>query len=160
MARAPVVVLTDWIEACLRAHQIVDTTPYLLKDPENEKRFGMNLAESLELARANKQKLLDGIAIFCTEHVHGTFEVCKSIVEANGGICVSWKKQKRPANVPKAAKYVLLSSHDNVSDKGTWKSFRSMSVENGIDYKIYKADWLLDLAMKQKIEWESPHELN
>lgn len=151
-------VLTDWIEACLKAHQIVDTTPYLLKDPENEKRFNMKLSESLELAKTNKQKLLSGFAIFCTEHVHGTFEVCKSIVEVNGGVCISWKKQKRPANVPKDGKYVLLSS-DVASDKAAWPSFRKMCAEAGIDYKIYKADWLLDLAMRQKIDWSDVNEL-
>lgn len=135
----------------------MDTSEYLLRDPENEKRLNCNLGKSLVRAKSNAGKLLHGQTVYVTPDVHGGFDVCKSIVEANGGVCVNYRMMKRPANAPLSETLVLLCNVD--TNKSMLSAFRKMAVEAGREYKIYRADWLLDLAMTQKVEWSDKYSL-
>lgn len=154
IARAPVIVSTSWVEACLDAQDIVDTEPYLLEDKEGEKRFNVNLKTSLERAKQNNGKLLEGQAVYCAPGVHGGFEVCKRITEANGGVCIllSARVTKKPANAPHSENMVLLSG-DGAGDTVLWGTFKKMAHAQGSKAMIYRSNWLLNLAMQQKVEW-------
>jgi hypothetical protein len=154
VARAPIIVSTSWIEACLNAERIVDTALYLLEDTEGEKRHNVNLKISLERAKENKGKLLQGQSVYCAPGVHGGFEVCKRIVEANGGVCIllTARVTKKPANAPNCERMVLLSG-ESVGDKALWSLFAKIAHMQGSKAVIYRSDWLLDAAMRQKVEW-------
>ncbi|KAI5800123.1 BRCT domain-containing protein [Geopyxis carbonaria] len=156
LAKAPVVVSTDWIEACIKKEQIVETESYLLKDSEGEKRLNINLESSLLRAKENQGQLLKGKTIYCTPGVHGGYEVCKRIVEANGGVCISFRMAKRPANTTDDDHVTVLLSSDEPSDKKLWGAFRKIAQSK---YSIYRADWLLDLAMSQRIEYGEKYEI-
>lgn len=156
LAKAPIVVSTDWVEACIRSENIVETQPYLLKDPDGEKRLKVNLADSLLRAGENKGHLLRGQAIYCTPGVHGGYETCRHIVEANGGVCVSFRLMKRAPNTPDSEIMVLLSGDDPV-DRKLCRKFQGFARASGKEAYIYRADWLLDLAMTQIITWSSKY---
>jgi hypothetical protein len=156
LARAPVIVSTKWVEDCIEQEELLDTDGYLLKDKEGEKRLNLNLAQSLARAKKNGGQLLGGQNVFCTKGVHGGVEVCRKIVEANGGICVQFKGTKKPANVPDSEKYILLSG-DSAADKAMWPKFKTMAHNAGRAFVIYRSDWLLETAMNQQIEWNDKH---
>ncbi|TGZ76888.1 BRCT domain-containing protein [Ascodesmis nigricans] len=157
IARAPIILSATWVEDCLKTGSILDTSKYLLKDPENEKRLNYNLAESLARAKSNAGKLLAGQTIFVTTDVHGGFDVCKSIVEANGGVCVGWSRMKKPLNVPLSDPIVLLANVDTPSK--FLMAFRRMAVEEDKEHRIYRSDWLLDLAMNQAVVWDGRYDV-
>ena len=52
-------------------------------DKAAEKRFGVVLADAVARAKANKRRLLAGVAVFCTENIPNGGETYKSIVESN-----------------------------------------------------------------------------
>lgn len=157
LAKAPIIVSTEWPQACLREERIVDPELFALRDSEGEERLKMNLKESLGRARQNNGKLLQGQTIYCAPGVHGGFETYRRIVEANGGVCISFRMAKKAANVPDSDKLVLLSG-DDAGDKKLWKPFLKIAKNTGKDAVIYKPDWLLDLAMTQKIVWGDRYE--
>lgn len=159
LAKAPIIVSTEWPQACLKEDQIVDPEPFILHDSEGEERLKMNLKESLGRARQNDGRLLQGQTIYCAPGVHGGFETYRRIVEANGGVCIAFRMAKKAANVPDSEKLVLLSG-DDAGDKKLWKPFLKIAKNTGKDAVIYKPDWLLDLAMTQKIVWSDRYEFS
>ncbi|KAG0135348.1 BRCT domain-containing protein [Tuber indicum] len=153
LAKAPIIVSTEWPKACLKEEKIVDTEPYLLHDSDGERRLSMSLSQSLERARKNKGQLLQGQIIYVTPGVHGGFETYRKIVEANGGVCLLFRgPAKRATNLPDSDTLVLLSG-DDAADRRFWNPFLKMARTKEKEAVVYKADWLLDLAMTQKIEW-------
>lgn len=157
LAKAPIIVSTEWPQACLKAERVVEAEPYILHDSEGEKRLNMNLKESLERARQNGGQLLQGQIIYCASGVHGGFETYRRIVEANGGVCITFRVAKKAANVPDSDKLVLLSG-DDAADKKLWNSFLKIAKNTNKEAVIYKSDWLLDLAMTQKVVWSDRYE--
>lgn len=157
LAKAPIIVTTEWPQACLREERIVDPELFILHDSEGEERLKMNLKESLGRARQNDGKLLQGQTIYCAPGVHGGFETYRRIVEANGGVCVAFRMAKKAVNVPDSDKLVLLSG-DDAGDKKLWKPFLKIAKNTGKDAVIYKPDWLLDLAMTQQVVWSDSYE--
>jgi len=137
----------------------VDTEPYLLRDSDGEKRLSMNLSQSLERARKNDSQLLQGQIIYVTPGVHGGFETYRKIVEANGGVCLLFRgpPAKRATNVPDSDTLVLLSG-DDAADKKFWNPFLKMARTKEKEAVVYRADWLLDLAMTQRVEWTGKYE--
>jgi len=155
LAKAPIVVSTKWIEACIHEERIVETNPYLLKDKEGEARLGMNLKETLERAKKNDGQLLKGQTIYCTEGVRGGYETYRNIVEANGGECISFKMHKR-AEGKDSEKLILLSDQ---SDKRMWSTFKKHALTAGKEPVIVSQDWMLEVAMTQRITWSDKYQL-
>src|SRR5438045_6111254 len=82
LASRATILSSDFIDACLKHGQIPPPEQYLLKDMENEKKFGLKLKDSVKRAKANKRRLLQDIAICCTAHIRNGQEPYKAIVEA------------------------------------------------------------------------------
>ena len=156
LARAPTVVSTTWVEACVREARLIDPKEHLLRDPEGEKRLRINLSVSLARARANQGLLLDDQAVYCAPGVHGGFETCRRIVEANGGVCVPFRTAKRPANAPDSERIVLLSG-DGPGDRKLWGRFQGMAEALGREWCVYRAEWLLEMALGQRLEWSDKY---
>ncbi|KAF8440146.1 hypothetical protein BGX38DRAFT_1097298 [Terfezia claveryi] len=157
IAAAPKIVNISWVKACLDENRIVEAEEYQLDDPEGETRLSINLAESLSRAEKLKGKLLDKYVLYCTPEVKGGFETCAQIIKANGGVCINFKTGKRGANIPEGkpegGKLVLLSGEAG-GDMKLWKPFVKMAKEVGAEPVIYRTDWLLDSAMRQKVVWD------
>ena len=170
LAYAPLVVSTEFIDACLREDELLDPEEYILKDKENEKKFHISLADSRRRAEKNANRLLEGRSIYVIESITGGFETFKGIVEANGGRCMLWKNRKGTA-VPsghresedstdtEADNDVYLLSDDNKANEGLWLKFREMVESSRKVPKIVKTDWILETAMSQQLRPTKPYEL-
>jgi hypothetical protein len=149
---------------------------YLLTDPEGEKRFGLKLPEVLKRAKANKRRLLRNYSIYCTENVQGGFETYKAIIEANGGRCLLYRA--RAGSIAKKAaimdgddedrdsetdqleyEYVYLITGSMPEETRLWPKFRETVRATGDKPRVVRADWMLDLALRQEIKWEDGYEM-
>ncbi len=170
LAYAPLVISTDFIDACLEEDDLVDPEDYVLKDTENEKKFQISLKDSRKRAQNNGNQMLQGRCIYCMENITGGFDTFKSIVEANGGRCMLWKNRKG-TTVPSgragsedstdvdANNDVYLLSDDSNSNQSLWTRFREMVEGSRKVPKIVKADWILETAMSQQLRSTKPYEL-
>jgi len=164
LAYAPMVVTTDFIDACLEADELLDPEDFTLEDKENEKKLGISLKASRERAKKNHNRLLQGRSIYCIENIHGGFDNFKSIVEANGGRCMLWRNRKTttmPSNRADseastdddAENDVYLLSDERKDNKlvPLWSRFKEMAEQSRKVPRIVAADWLLETAMCQKL---------
>lgn len=162
LAYAPLVISTDFIDACLEEDELLEPEKYRLRDKENEKKFQFSLENSRKLALKNANQLLQGRCIYCLENVTGGFDTFKAIVEANGGLCMLWKNRKG-TTVPSGRAEsetstdtdtnndVYLLSEDSKQNQGLWMRFREMVEGSRKVPRIVKTDWLLETAMSQRL---------
>jgi Regulator of Ty1 transposition protein 107 BRCT domain/twin BRCT domain len=161
IAYAPAIVSTTFIDACLEKDDLVDPDKFLLQDKANEKKLGFSLSLARERAKENRNRLLGGRAVYCLENIHGGYEAYKSIVEANGGICMIWRNRKGTMVPSRRAESdpdtdddtqdVYLLSGPGIENDNLWKRFRQMAEGSRKTPRIVKADWLLESAMCQKV---------
>lgn len=156
------VISTDFIDACLKADELVDPEKYKLHDKQAEKKLGFSLHESRERAKNNKNQLLQGRCIYCMEDIKGGFDTFKGIVEANGGRCMLWRNRKG-TTVPSgraeseastdvdANHEVYLLTDEGKGNKTLWNRFRDMAEGSRKVPRIVTADWLLEIAMSQQL---------
>lgn len=169
LAYAPMIISSDFIDACLEQEELPDPRKFVLKDAASEKRYGVSLATSLRRARENQQRLLRGHHIFCVERIHGGLETYQAIVEANGGQCTPYRGRHTTipstragsdaAGVHDAPEEVYLISGDSAEDKKVWSRFVRMAEGNRRTPRIVQPDWLLDTAMCQAIQPVAKYEL-
>ena len=143
--------------------ELPDPGNYALKDKATEKRFGFTLAQSQERAKQNRNHLLRGRAIYCMENIHGGFEAFRSIIEANGGQCSSYKG--RPGTMVPSGRAdsetsvtdddsqneVYLLSAEDPENARIWAKFRAMAEGSRKVPRIVRTDWLLETAMHQMV---------
>ena len=170
MACAPIVVSTDFVEACIEENQLVHVEDYLLKDAEGENRYSLQLREVLQRAKQNEGSLLRHHTILVTENVHGGFDTFKSIIEANGGKCLLYKGRAGSLPTPRAGdeeesdmgaepESVYLISGATSQEVKLWPKFRQMGEDAGLKPRIVRTDWLLDLALSQQIKWDDMYKM-
>ncbi|EXJ71725.1 uncharacterized protein A1O5_05534 [Cladophialophora psammophila CBS 110553] len=170
LAYAPLVISTDFIDACLEKDELLDPEQYKLRDKDNEKKFHLSLEKSRQRAKKNANQLLQGRCIYCTENITGGFDTFKAIVAANGGRCMLWKNRKG-TTVPSGRAdseastdtdvnndVYLLTDHGK-ENQGLWSRFREMAEGSRKIPKILASDWLLETAMSQEIRPTRPYEL-
>ncbi|KIV79382.1 hypothetical protein PV11_06945 [Exophiala sideris] len=163
LAYAPLVISTDFIDACLEADELLDPEEFILEDKENEKKLGFSLQLSRDRAKSNGNQLLQGRWIYCMENIRGGFETFKTIVEANGGRCMLWRGRKG-TTVPSGRAdsegvdadanievYLLSSEEDRQQQKSLWNRFKEMAEGSRKSPRIVAADWLLESAMSQQV---------
>ena len=164
MAYAPVIISTDFIDKSLEDDAAADPDDFILKDKANEKRFKINLAESRKRAKQNANKLFAGWTIYCVDTITGGFDTYRSIVEANGGKCNSYRG--RPGTmVPSrradsdstamgedegSAEVFLLSGTEEEHER-IWQRFRQMAEGTRNIPKVVRTEWLLESAMGQRV---------
>ncbi|KAM5480507.1 regulator of Ty1 Transposition [Microsporum audouinii] len=161
LAHAPVIINSDFITDCLEKNELLDPGNYILKDKASEKKYKFSLEKARLRAQENKQQLLSGHTIYCTEKINGGFDAFKSIIEANGGQCVLYRGRsgttisgRRSAvdtsDQAEAEEVFLISGLDKSSVK-LWEKFRTMARDAKRVPKIVRSDWILDIALSQ--EW-------
>lgn len=172
LAHAPIVLSTDFVDRCLEENKKLPPEQFLLNDPEGEARLDIKLTDATARARDNKGHLLQGYSIYCTESVHGGFDTYKSIVEANGGKCLLYRARAGSStsrvggldgdvndSASDTPEYTYLLSgvaHDEVR---LWPKFRHMAQAMGKTPRIVRTDWMLDLALSQRVNWHKSYEL-
>ncbi|KAF2667417.1 hypothetical protein BT63DRAFT_480391 [Microthyrium microscopicum] len=167
LSRGPEIVETTFLDHCLEHKEIPDIEDHPLVDEEGEENIGFRLAESVERAHENKGKLLKAFQIFMTENIAGKFANYKDIIEANGGRChmfnaktkMTVPKNKLQGEVPNANQAtpddeLFLVSGMSAQEKNLWPKFEEMARKAEMVPKIVKTDWLLNVAMAQKIHWD------
>lgn len=178
LAAAPLVVDTEWLDSCLRNNKLPAEGTHLLKDRVQEDRLGFQLVDALDRAKRNNRKLLQGWQIFSTEGVTGGWETYKSIIESNGGMCTLYRGRSamnaskrtfsRETQEEEAVANnqgddegdtLYLLSGESKKDKDLWVKFRELATKEDMVPKIVKSDWLLEVAMSQKVVPSGKHEL-
>ncbi|KAF2761818.1 hypothetical protein EJ05DRAFT_185854 [Pseudovirgaria hyperparasitica] len=171
LAHAPVVVSTDFLDYALKHHELPDPHQFILSDRENEKKFDINLTQTLTRAQRNQGKLLEGLALFCTGNVTSGYETMRDIAVANGGTCqlytgrsnmnVSKREVKAVAANTESQEqdpygegdkeYIYLISSRERKDELMWPKFRSLAKNVDMIPRIVDVNWLLKTAMDQKV---------
>ena len=188
IASAPHVVGPSFLDACIKNDTVPDLKKHALHDGDGEERMGFKLLHGLERARSNGHALLKGWQIFCTEKVKGGFETYKEIVRANGGICTLWKG-RTTLQVSRRSFAHIVTAADGVGGEGAeehpaaksqgddkgdtlylvsgtskeevalWGKFRMQASKADMLPVIAKTDWVLAVAMQQRIVWQDQWEL-
>ncbi|KAK5190731.1 regulator of Ty1 Transposition [Exophiala xenobiotica] len=172
LAYAPMVISTDYIDACLEANEQLDPKEFRLQDKENEQKLGVSLKLSRERAQKNQGQLLQGRIIYCLENIRGGFDTFKAIVGANGGECRTWRGRKG-TTVPSGRAdseastdtdannevYLLSNDDDRKENKSLWTRFKEMAEGSRKVPRIVTADWLLETAMSQLLLPTKQYEL-
>ncbi|MCJ1284791.1 hypothetical protein MMC26_004127 [Xylographa opegraphella] len=173
ISHAPIILSTDFLEACLDANKLLAPEVYPLHDAEGEARHNLTLTAVTARARTNDGHLLRGQAIYCTEHIYGGFDTYKAIVEVNGGKCMLYRARAGSIVAAKVGsldeeeeeegseelEYIYLISGVKPEEQRLWPKFRQMVTAVGKLPRIVRTDWMLDLALSQQARWEDTYEV-
>ncbi|KAL8700972.1 MAG: hypothetical protein Q9201_005164 [Fulgogasparrea decipioides] len=173
LARAPVVISTEYVDNCLAKNERLEPEDYLLNDPVGEQKQGFRLSDAVSRAKNHRGQLLQGMSIYCTEPVKGGFDVYKAIIEANGGTCILYKARAGSMAASRAGgheedsdgmdtgkpEYIHLVSGNSAAEVALWPKFRQMVQGIGKLPRIAETDWLLNSALRQELHWKDVYEL-
>ncbi|KAI4282201.1 MAG: hypothetical protein L6R38_003113 [Xanthoria sp. 2 TBL-2021] len=173
LARAPMIISTEFVDDCLAKDEWRDPEDYILNDSAGEQRMGFKLSEAVSRAKNHRGQLLRGVPVYCTETVKGGFDVYKSIIEANGGKCLLYKGRAGSNAASRAGgedddvdamdtdepEYLYLISGHMPAEKALWPKFRQLVQGTGKLPRIVCTDWLLNSALRQELHWDEVYEL-
>ncbi|KAI2628855.1 BRCT-containing protein [Hypoxylon sp. NC1633] len=164
LSKGATIVSSNWIEDCLDAKERVAPVKYILKDRENEKKFGISLTTSVSRARANKGKLLKGVAIYCTANIKNGPDGYRAIAEANDAIFLVYGPRSKitirptdPEEDEGGPEPVYLLSNTSSEERKLWPKFEEMARNGNMEPRIVAADWLLDVVMDQKVSFDKKY---
>ncbi len=158
LASGPEVLSSDFVETCIKQSKLPKVEDFLLKDPENEKKFGVKLKDVVIRAKANRRCLLRQVPIYCTESIANGSTTYKEIVEANGGTIYLYTgrpvvKKIDPEEDDGPAEPVYLITGHTPKEKALWPTFEQMAKEGNMIPRVVVAEWLLEVAMAQHHKW-------
>ena len=109
----------------------------------------------------------------------GGWETYKDIIDANGGMCNLYKGRSSMTASKRSfsretqedrsvaenqgedeGDTLYLISGEGTKDKELWDKFRELAKKEDMVPKIVKGDWLLQVAMSQKVEGPGKYDLN
>jgi hypothetical protein len=164
LARGVPVLDSSFIDACLESGKVPNVNDYLLKDKENEKKFGVTLERATARAKANKGRLLWGIPVYCTADIRNGVESYKVIAEANGAIFKVYRarsgttiKPTKPEEDVGGPDPVYLVTSASAAEKALWPRFEEMARKGNMEPRIVVSDWLLDVAMRQQVTFDKEY---
>ncbi|KAI1263204.1 BRCT domain-containing protein [Xylariaceae sp. FL1019] len=164
LSKGAVVLSSTWIEDCLDHKEVPDPDDYILKDRDNEKRFGLKLETSIQRAQKNKGKLLWGIPIYCTSSIKNGIDSYQAIAEVNGAMFLvygprsgSTIKPTKPEEDEGGPEPVYLLSTNSPEEKKLWKRFEDMARKGNMEPRVVASDWLLDVVMKQEVSFDKKY---
>lgn len=156
LASGVTILNSEFIDTCVASSTVPEPADFILVDKPAEKRFGVVLADAVARAKANKRRLLRGVAVYCTEGIPNGLDTYRSIVESNGGEFAVYRgrkgllTQREDGDVEE----VYLLTGVSKKEKGLWSGFEKMARETGHEPRVVLTDWLLDTAMAQKMKWK------
>jgi len=165
ISKGPVVISIKFLEDCREQKELLDPDDYLLKDGEREKQFSLDLVESLERAKINNGKLLEGQSVYVTENVQGGYDTYDAIVRSNGGTPYLFKgrpgamggKKRSDDEENVTEDIVYLVSSSTPADVRLGVKFRQMAQTAGKVPRVVKPDWCLDACISQQIKWKDDY---
>ncbi|KAJ3558793.1 hypothetical protein NPX13_g9642 [Xylaria arbuscula] len=164
LSKGAVVLSSTWVEECLDTKEIPDPQNYVLKDAENEKRFGLKLETSIRRAQKNKGQLLAGIPVYCTTSIKNGTESYQAIADANGAQFLVYGpksgntiKAINPEDDEAGPDPVYLLSTSTPEEKKLWKRFEDMARRGNMEPRVVASDWLLDVVMKQEVSFDEKY---
>lgn len=100
--------------------------------------------------------------IYCTAEVPHGPNAFKAIAEANGAIFKIYRARSGVTIRPTTAEEdggappdpVYLLSGDTAAEKLLWPKFEHMAREGHMEPRIVDPDWLLDVAMRQRLDFD------
>ncbi|KAG8625891.1 hypothetical protein KVT40_006292 [Elsinoe batatas] len=180
IANAPFIVHTRYLDYVLK-HKLLpaDVVDYRLEDKEGEARLGITLNNAQIRASDNNHRLLRGWTIYVTDKVNGGYETYADIITTNGGKSVPYRGRSG-VTVPKRrllynddpeagaesqnqggdieTDFVYLVSGTSDEEVKMWPLFRKLADKYSLEARIVKTDWLLNLAMEQRVMWDERFE--
>lgn len=161
LSKGAMILSSSWIEKCLDSGKVPPPKEYLLKDKENEKKFGLKLQASVDKAAKNKGRLLWGVPIYCTAGIKNGTESYKAIADANGALFMVYAarsgttiKPTKPEDDEGGPEPVYLLSTATPEEKKLWPKFEAMARLGNMEPRVVASDWLLDVAMKQEVSFD------
>ncbi|EGX93245.1 DNA repair protein Rtt107 [Cordyceps militaris CM01] len=163
LARGPEVISSTFIDAALDTGKLPVISKFPLKDKEAESRYNFTLGKSVGRAKANRGRLLQGVAVYCTEGVKNGPKSYQAVAEANGAIFKIYRARSGTTIKPTTAEQdggappdpVYLLSGVSADEKGMWARFREMATKGHMEPRIVAPDWLLDVAMAQQVRYDA-----
>jgi hypothetical protein len=157
LASGPMVLSTDFIDACIKKKELRDPEDFLLKDTNAEKKFKLKLKDAVARAKSNKRHLLKLVPIYSTNGLKNGWETYKDIVLANGGNLTLYTgrpivKKISPEDDDGPAEPIYLISGESTDEKKLWTKFTKAARDGNMVPKIVSADWILDVAMSQQLK--------
>ncbi|CAL3968775.1 unnamed protein product [Diplocarpon coronariae] len=160
LATGPTIVASSFIDACAgsRTGKIPKIDDFLLKDVDNEKKFGLKLKDVISRAKVNKRCLLRRVPIYCTNEIPNGSGTYQSIVEANGGTFALYRgrptiKRTTAEEDDGPAEPVYLLTGQTPAERALWPKFEQMARDGNMIPRIVDTEWLLDVAMSQQNRW-------
>ncbi len=165
LASGPVVISTDFIEACVKIKKGDMPKPenFLLKDDAKEKEFGVKLKDVVARAKANKRSLLRRVPIYVTKAIPNGTDTYKEIVEAHGGTFAVYTgkvptiKKVNPEDDEGPAEPVYLITGHMPEERQLWPKFMNEAKDGNMIPRIVEPEWLLDLALSQQQKWSDKY---
>ncbi|KAL2755645.1 hypothetical protein ACRALDRAFT_2103589 [Sodiomyces alcalophilus JCM 7366] len=168
LAKGVTIIKSDFIDEALETGQMPDPQRFILKDKENEKKFGIQLETAIARARANRGRLLAGIPIYCTSNIRNGPESFQPIAVANGaqfltysarsGVTIRPTTAEEDGDAPPDPVYLLTSNSEE--ERKLWPRFRAMAEKGHMEPRIVSADWLLDVTMRQQVSFDEKYLAN
>ncbi|KAF6818869.1 BRCT-containing protein 1 [Colletotrichum musicola] len=165
LAKGPTILSSKFIDEALDSGEAPDPEDFLLKDDENEKRFGVSIETAVSRARANLGKLLWTVPIYCTAEITNGPDSYRAIAEANGAMFKLYRARSGTTIKPTTeeedggapAEPVYLLSSNSAAERALWPKFEDMARKGHMEPRIVAADWLLDVAMRQQVTFDEKY---
>ncbi|KAM3451830.1 hypothetical protein MY3296_004977 [Beauveria thailandica] len=162
LARGPEVISSSFIDAALETGQLPDVSEHALEDKDAESRYNFSLDKSVGRAKAHRGRLLQGVAVYCTEGIKNGPRSYQVIAEANGALFKIYRARSGTTIKPTTAEQdggappepVYLLSGVSAEEKSLWPRFREMAIKGHMEPRIVAPDWLLDVAMAQQVRYD------
>ncbi|EJT76993.1 BRCT domain-containing protein [Gaeumannomyces tritici R3-111a-1] len=160
LARGPDLINVDFLTQALETGELPNIEEYALKDPTHPE-----ILKFVARARQNKGKLLWGVPVYCTAEVPHGPSAFKAIAEANGAIFKVYRARSGSTIRPTTAEEdggappdpVYLVSGESAAEKQLWAKFSEMARQGHMEPRVVGPDWLLDVAMRQKLDFQEGH---
>ncbi|KAL0579150.1 regulator of Ty1 Transposition [Marasmius crinis-equi] len=137
-----------WAVDCASTKKILPEDKYILRDPEGEAKYDMDLKESLRRARRGREqsnRLLERHIFYVTHKVPAEFKMLKNVIIACGGTLVSQTPTPRIIDANPELRHVISCPED----ANIWRPL----VQKG--YKVYTQELILTGVLRQEIEWDN-----
>lgn len=159
LANGVTILNSEFIDTCVTSSAVPEPSDFILVDKPAEKRFGVVLADAVGRAKANKRRLLRGVAVYCTEGIPNGLDTYRSIVESNGGEFAVYRGRKGVLTQREDGdvEEVYLLTGVSKKEKALWSGFEKMARETGHEPRVVLTDWLLDTAMAQEVKWRESY---
>ncbi|KIP02673.1 hypothetical protein PHLGIDRAFT_111799 [Phlebiopsis gigantea 11061_1 CR5-6] len=143
MAVAPHIVTDKWVEACVSKKKIMPEKDYILKDPDNEKRYHYKLADALSRAHKKGRKLFEGKTFYVTPKVPVDAKLLKAVITAGGG---QFSSQNPTVRILKghSSRFVVSTP----ADVSIWRPL----AEQG--FPVYSQELVLTSVLRQEVDWD------